>query len=253
MSVNQVNTLYFPQVKRRQFGSSWYDYSGVVIQNLNETQAASINVYFYDRNGVQKTWFNDSIPAKSSHGYNTRYNGDAPASAMSALGTDFNGSVRVVSTGNQEIIGLNKTWVEGSVNALEMQVSERGGTATLLVPVVYRKTYNGQYADPQNDSAWKSHTGVIVHNLGGSSVNVTVRIYNQNGTQVTSFNDVIPANSPHGYNTRYYGDAPSHRIGLLGYNFLGSMSIESTNGQPLIALVDEGLETEAIYYYNADW
>ena len=29
------------------------------------------------------------------------------------------------------------------------------------------------------------------------------------------------------------------------------MHVESTNDQPLIAVVDEGLETKAIYYYNA--
>ena len=252
-ATGSTGSLYFPQVKRRMFGGNWYDYSGVVIQNLDNTYPASVYVYFYDRNGTLKTSFSDSIPPKSSHGYNTRYYGEAPPDKMIALGDDFNGSVRVVSTGGREIVGVCKTWIEGGVDAIEMHVGEAGGTAELVVLLVYRRTYDGQSADPQNNAAWLAYSGVIVQNLGASTATVTVRFYRQDGSEVTgaAFSDSIPSNSPHGYNTRYYGDAPSSKINALGYSFTGSMHIESTNGQALTAVVDTGRETKAIYYYNA--
>jgi hypothetical protein len=164
-----------------------------------------------------------------------------------------NGSVRVDSTNGQQIIGLNKTWIEGGINAIETHVGEKGGTSTLIVPLVYRKTLNGQSANPQDNMAWESYTGVIVHNLGDTEANVTIYIYDQNGLYTTSFTDDIPANSPHGYNTRYGGYIPTANLNSLGYNFVGSMYVTSNTGEPLIGLVDVGLETDAIYYYNADW
>jgi len=98
-----------------------------------------------------------------------------------------------------------------------------------------------------------AYTGVIVQNLGGSDADVTVHFYRQDGSEVTgaSFGDTISPNSPHGYNTRYYGQASSAKINALGYDFVGSMRIEATNGQPLIGVVDVGLESKAVYYYNA--
>jgi len=252
-ATGSTGSLYFPQVKRRKFGESWYDYSGIVVQNLDNTYAAGVWVYFYDRDGTLKTYFYDPIPPKSAHGYNTRYYGQAPEGAINALDYSFNGSVRVWSANGREIVGMCKTWMEGSVDAIEMYVGEDGGASGLTVPLVYRRTYDGQEADPQNNSAWQAYTGVIVQNLGVFTASVTVRFYRQDGSEVAgaSFNGDIPANSPHGYNTRYYGQAPSGNINALGYDFEGSMHVESTNGQPLIAVVDEGLETKAIYYYNA--
>jgi len=252
LAPGSTGSLYFPQVKRRMFGGSWYDYSGIVIQNLDEGNSAGVYVYFYDRNGVLKTYFYDSIPPKSSHGYNTRYCsqgycGQAPEWAISALGYSFNGSVRVMSTNDREIVGVCKTWIEGGVDAIEMYVGEDGGTSELIVPLVYRRTSN-----------WRAYTGIIVQNLGGSTADVTVRFYRQNGSEVTgaSFTDHIPSSSSHGYNTRYCsqgycGQAPEWAISALGSDFIGSMRSVSTNGQPLIGVVDQGLETKAIYYYNA--
>lgn len=248
LATGSTGSLYFPQVKRRMFGGSWYDYSGIVVQNLDENNPAGVYVYFYDRNGVLVTSFSDSIPRKSSHGYNTRYDGQAPPDKMAALGYDFNGSVRVVSSSGREIMGVCKTWIEGGVDAIEMYVGEGGGTSELIVPLVYRKTDNGQQS-----GQWLAYTGVIVQNLGGSDADVTVHFYRQDGSEVTdaSFGDTISPNSPHGYNTRYYGQAPSAKINALGYDFVGSMRIEATNGQPLIGVVDVGLESKAVYYYNA--
>jgi hypothetical protein len=252
--------LYFPQVKRRQFGGSWYDYSGIVVQNLDPSNSAGVYVYFYDRSGVLKLTLYDSIPRNSAHGYNTRYGGNFPPETFNVLGTDFNGSVKVYSAHGRPIIGVSKTWMEGGVNATEMYVGEAGGATTLVAPLVYRRTYSGQWADPQDDTAWLAYTGIIVHNLGGSDASVTVYIYDQNGVEKAHFSDTIPANSPHGYNTRYCnsqtqlcGQAPKWAIDALPYNSIGSMRIESTGNppQPLIGVVDMGWETQAIYYYNA--
>jgi len=250
-ATGSTGSLYFPQVKRRLFGGNWYDYSGVVIQNLDVTYTAPVTVYFYSRSGVLTTWFTDTIPPKSSHGYNTRYYAEAPPDKMIALGEDFNGSVRVVSIGSREIVGVCKTWIEGGVGAIEMYVGEASGTTELIVPLVYRRTIDGQA--PDNDADWLAYSGVIVQNLGTSTANITVTFYSQYGSLVSNatFSDTIPPNSPQGYNTRYYGDAPSGKIDALGYSFTGSMRVESTNGQPLAAVVDTGLETKAVYYYNA--
>jgi hypothetical protein len=252
ISTGSTGTLYFPQVKRNQYGGSWYDYSGVVIQNLDNANSAPVSVYFYDRTGNLKSSFADTIPPLSAHGYNTRYYGEAPHDKIDALGLDFNGSVRVVSTNGRPIAGINRTWIEGGINATETYVGENSGAAGLVIPVVFRRTYGGGWADPQNNAAWLAHTGVIVHNLGGSTATVTIHFYTGDGPEITtaSFTDSIPALAPHGYNTRYYGQAPQGKIDALGYNFGGSMWIECTNGQPIMAVVDAGLESKATYYYN---
>jgi len=245
-------------VKRRQFGGSWYDYSGIVVQNLAPNTTAPVAIKFYDRAGVLKLSRTDTLPANSAHGYNTRYGGDLPLADFELLGTAFNGSVSVCSTDNRPISGVSKTWIEGSVNATEMYLGEARGATTLIAPLVYRQTYSGGWADPQDATAWQADTGVIIHNLGTAQANVTVSIYGQNGDLKTSFNDTIPANSPHGYYTRYCntqgcGEAPWNAINALGYSFSGSMRIESTGAtpQPLVGVVDMGRETRAVYYYNA--
>ena len=152
------------------------------------------------------------------------------------------GSPRVESLSGREIVGVCKTWIEGGINAIEMYTGQASGSTELIVPLVYRKTAN-----------WQAYTGVIVQNLGTSDVHVEVRLYGENGAEITGayFTDDIPPNSPHGYNTRYNGNAPSGAMGASGPNFVGSMRITSTTGQPLIGVVDVILENAANYYYNA--
>jgi hypothetical protein len=92
---------YLPSATRRIPSGSWLQYTGLIVQNLNTSTDADVTVRWYDRSGNELYSFTDSIPANSSHGYNTRHtSGDVPnpSALHSALGNDWNGSVVVQST-----------------------------------------------------------------------------------------------------------------------------------------------------------
>lgn len=265
------DVLYFPQVKRRLYGGVWYDYSGIVIQDLEDSDI-EIRVSFYPRGqDVPVLVFNDTIPGRSSHGYNTQYGGNIPATDIngqaidlnSRLGSAFNGSVKVeilnVAPGRQ-MIGTCKTWIYGDIKAWEIYSGQRNGSIGVMVPLVFRKTYTGQFADMHNNTAWDAYSGVVVQNLHPDrDAEVSVHFYRSDGVEVPgaffeetiAAGNAIPPLAVHGYNTRYIGNAPPGSINALGYDFQGSMFIESTNNCPLMVLVDNGFGTQAVYYYNA--
>ncbi len=100
--------VFYPAVYRIKAGSNWTQWVGVFVQNVSSS-TANVTVKWYDKNGNKVYEFTDSIPAGTGHGYNTRFCADIPAAHCSktspehsgplynALGTNFQGSVEVVS------------------------------------------------------------------------------------------------------------------------------------------------------------
>ena len=93
--------LYFPAVYRQVSGSNWIKFTALLVYNPSETQAANVTVKWYATNGTELYSFTDSIPAKSSHGYNTRYaagtNTPDPNALFAALGDNYRGGVSITS------------------------------------------------------------------------------------------------------------------------------------------------------------
>ncbi len=93
--------LYFPAVYRQVSGSTWTKYTALLVYNPSETTAANVTVRWYNASGTQLFSFTDSIPAKSSHGYNTRFasgtNTPDPTALFTALGDNYRGGVSITS------------------------------------------------------------------------------------------------------------------------------------------------------------
>ncbi|MCD6288954.1 MAG: hypothetical protein J7M34_00515 [Anaerolineae bacterium] len=102
---------FFAQAYRILSGSTWVRYSGAVVFNLGDA-TANVTVEFRNPDGSVAYQFTDTIPAKSSHGYNTRFRANTPDpdALFAALGSDFRGSIHVTS--DQPIMGVMQETME---------------------------------------------------------------------------------------------------------------------------------------------
>jgi hypothetical protein len=236
-----TTSLNFPKVSRRSrdfnasatdcstSGGGWYDYSGVVAQNLSSSEPATVTVSFYDRSGVLKTSFPDSIPALSSHGYNTRFNAEAPTANMNALGCNFLGSVLITSTGTP-IVGIVK-----AADDLNRWASGYNGVATsaagnsAFFPYFYHTDYS-QSSSTGTPTNWAQWSGAIVQNADGVPIDVYVNVLDRNGVTVVSIKDPVQigVGAAHGYNARYDASLPASTFNVLPLNFGGGAYITST-------------------------
>jgi hypothetical protein len=238
-STGGTQALYFPKVTRRSnsFGATatdcganggWYDASGVVAQNMVAT-AADVGVSFYDRSGALITRFGDTIPGSSSHGYNTRYLGNAPASNMQTLGCNFLGSVVITST--QPIVGIIKDdyaslQQAGGYNGV---AGSKGG-ASMYFPYFYHTTNNYSTA-PTASNPWAQYTGVIVQNVDTAPVDVYLNVLDRTGTTViASIKDPtsVGIGASHGFNAQYGGNLPASTFASLSWGFTGGAFITAT-------------------------
>ena len=206
--------LYFPSGTRRLPSGPWEQYTSLEVQNLDPSQAAEVEVSWYDRDNNQLFVFTDTIQAYASHGYNTRYvSSNVPdhAALHAALGADWNGSMVVESTNGVDIVGIVKLqWTPDhpAGAGASAYYSLDTGYPELFVPAVYRR----------NDGTWLQFTGLIVQNVGTTACNnFTVQWRNPAGTTLLSFQDSLNPSIAHGYNTRYQADTPgSVNLGDLG-------------------------------------
>lgn len=93
--------------------------TGVIVYNPDASNGASVQVRFIEMNGTIVYQFPDTIPARSSHGYNTRVLADTPPdhfpALKAALGNNFKGSVWVTS--DRPIIGVAQHFVPNEGDA----------------------------------------------------------------------------------------------------------------------------------------
>ena len=108
-----VSKLTFPRLYRTKNGPMWTGYSGVVVQNLDTGGDADVHVQFLNADGSVGVEFDDTIPSYSSHGYNTRYDADVPASTFNALGDNWSGPVIVTTDNPVGIVAISQDEVQG--------------------------------------------------------------------------------------------------------------------------------------------
>ncbi|MBX3014544.1 MAG: hypothetical protein KF832_23700 [Caldilineaceae bacterium] len=103
-------TVYIPATFRLASGG-WKQFTGAIVQNVGTTACNNFNVEWFDRQGTRLLNYTDSLNAGISHGYNTRYVADIPASSNpSALGENYNGSMVITAPGCQLIAIHNTLW-----------------------------------------------------------------------------------------------------------------------------------------------
>jgi hypothetical protein len=213
--------IFFPAVNRRNFGG-WLgqsDWQGLTVQNLNDSEIDVWLSFYALGESDPKLAFSDTIPAYSSHGYNTRYN--EALYGFDALGDAFLGTARVTSTmpiaGISGLVRAASGGLAGGYQAVPI------GSDRLVFPVAYRV---------KSGSTWLNETALAVSNLDSTSdVTVTLKFMNPNGMVGAQFDDTIPAASVHAYNTRYGGNTPS---GAATFEPLG----DSWKGTVVVAAAD---------------
>ena len=110
-----ANTFFLPGIRRIKDGSTWKEFSAVIVQNLTNSDN-TVTVKFYDRNGNLKLTLTDTLAAGAAVGYNTKNGGDHDPSDFDPLGTSFEGHAVVEATGSVGVVlnGVSKAPMAGS-------------------------------------------------------------------------------------------------------------------------------------------
>jgi hypothetical protein len=184
--------------------------SGFQVQNLSDTNAADILIYYYNQDGSQATGspFSDSIPASSSKTY-------FPIQAADG----FNGSVVVEST--EPVVAIANT-LGNAPQYLAATESFSSGALEVNLPLIMRANA-GYYTwfNVQNTSA-TANASVTVQYIPGSS-----------GTAYTAPAVTIAPGAAATFNQR--------DLAALGTKFVGSAIV--TSDQPVVATVMQVGET----------
>jgi hypothetical protein len=226
-------TVWVPGVFRKASGGTWNLFSAVVLQNLGDSMA-NITVDMIGVPGKASTSFNATIPAKASYGINTRSAGTMDPTkwetAMNALGTNWQGSVKVTS--DQPLTGAGFYFLPAAVPDVLGYNAINAGDATdnaLSMPAVYRKvTGNNQI-----------FSTTLVQNLDDTDGMVNVKFFRATGETAGDPNgyDVqLPAGSSIRLNLKAGLELPQQALDDLGTGFSGAMYIESTSGNSIIGI-----------------
>ena len=235
--------LHFTTVNRRNW-ADWKgqsDWSQLTIQNLNPFTITVYQTYYDREGGAPLLQFDDEIPASSSHLYNTRYGDAVDPSTFEVLGNTFLGSVLVTSTDPIAGVGRIVRYLSGGL-AGEF-VAEPSGFNSLNYPVLLRI---------KNGTKWLGYSSLFVQNLDtNDAILVTVKYLNSNGSVGLQFDDNIPANTTHTYNTRYGGHVPGGTAAFfdpLGTSWAGPIIVTTTSPEGILGVVtNHTLGTGYIY------
>lgn len=218
--------LYLPSLASRDA-----QFSRVSVQSAAEpstTETVAFSIKFYDRDGALTHTINDNVYKGAQKTYSL-----SPAD-MADLGGNWLGSAVVEATDGTSPLAAAAT-MHWRLYAAGYSAVPSGGTKVYL-PSATRRIPTGV--------TWLQYTGVVVQNLNATTAaNVTVTWYDRDGTQLHQFVDPIPANSAHGYNSRFVDTSQvpdSSKATLaadLGDNWNGSVVIES-DGPDIIAVAN---------------
>jgi len=202
--------LYFPQVMKEYYGRNSY----LAIQNT-ASSSASVTVQYYDATGALVATDVQTVGPYTTYIFRQGEN--------TTLSNGFVGSAKV--TGTQELAGICNFYNNES-NYTEAQFHSynafSGGATKLNVPRVVKDYYNYQ-------------SGLKVQNVGTSATTVTVTYY-FGGTAYTQTSTSIGPNQAWG---PYMGTESQLPASMAGVSGSGSAVIESSGGQPIVAIINE--------------
>jgi len=232
-------TLYFPSLNRRNFDdwSGQSDWSNLSVQNTN---AFGITIYvnFYERDGSLELALSENLDPYESVTYNMKTD-----ARFENMVNPFSGSAVVTSTypivGSCSGIRVPLNGVSSAYTA----VTE--GSSELAFPIAYRV---------KEGSTWRMYSGVVIQNPDPENeITVHVRWFyydQQEEFQTIEFDDDIPANGSHGYNTRYGGQTPGGAATLEPLEDTWSGTVVVTTTSPLGIT---GLAHNTAKYTTSKW
>ncbi len=216
-----ANMLYFPSLAARP-GKQITRLAIQSAEGASTTESIDITISFFDRDGAANYVINDTLLKGTQKTYDLLDDAtivpNRPDGWLGAATVESSDPIAGVATMH---------WMEysGAYSGVT------GGGPTAYVPSVNRRLPDG--------ATWLQYTALIVQNLdSGAAANVTVYWYDRDGAELFSFDDIIPANSSHGYNTRQTGsDVPDHDAlhTALGDNWNGSVVVSSDTNVVAVA------------------
>ncbi|VVB93384.1 Uncharacterised protein [uncultured archaeon] len=154
--------MYIPAINFSQTNT----YTPIQVQNIG-TASASVNVNFYDSNGVPVQTQTGVIPPNTASVF-------WPPAASTAYGS-------AVIDSTQDVIAIVNEMVNNNNWAMSYDGFASGSMKVSIPWIAY------------GNSGW--NTPIYVQNTGTVSANVAVSFYDQNGAPVETKNALIPANS----------------------------------------------------------
>ena len=165
---------YVPMLFKDAFGGSYN--SALYIQNVDPSNTANITIRFYDSSGTETYSMPDTLPPLASKGY--------WLPAIAPLGSSWVGGVKVES--DQDIVAVGRPHVGSQILTYNGFTS---GALNAYVPMMFKDAFGGSY-----DSA------LYVQNLDSTNTaNITIRFYDNSGTETYSTTDSISALASKGY------------------------------------------------------
>jgi hypothetical protein len=220
-------TIYLPSM-HHNFGGQW---SHTLLQNMDETDAASVVLTYYQQTGAVADVFVSSVPAKGSLTFHT--NGVASSDGTDYEPTHLGDVGSAVITSDQpmvaavvETLGSGASIQPYAYNGFR---SDAGGT-TLLFSSVHMNP-GGQY----------SH--LLVQNLDTSHTNrVRLEYYKQDGSIDKVYTTTLGAAGSITFHTNNVasGDGKTYSP-TSGYGNVGAAKVISIQGRPLVGVNVETL------------
>lgn len=231
-----------------------YDlFSAINIQNTSATTVADVTVEYYTRgdiSGVPKLTIDTTIPALSARGLNTKNGGDLPAATFNPLGTDWDGSVKIISNNGVELVGTGIThWGKTGKSGIYALVSANDGSNVIYVPAQYRLF----------STQWNQWSALNLQNIGGSTVaaaDLSIEYIDTAGATVATFtgNDLpgdLAPGAALGLNTRNGGDLDASAFNSFGTSFIGGIYVTAPAGSELVGVANIIYSNRASVY-NGD-
>lgn len=228
-SENASETLYAPLIRRRQLAAgNLYD-TGISVVNPNAT-AVEATVTYYGTLGscAGNTYTHGPIPIAggSSHVF---YQGpDSTLPDKNGLPDNCVGSAKITSTGGNILAivndSMNFTAQSAAYNAMS---ADQAGTKVALPLARNRQDANLQIS-----------TGIQIMNVGSVVANVDVQFADSNGTPLNSCGVGCSASiQPNAAFTIIPGLGTA--TNAMPTNSYGSAVVTSTNGQPIVVIVND--------------
>ncbi len=209
-----ATTLWAPGAVRRANPDGSWDTSELVLQNAG-TEPASVHVACLNRDGTLAHALDGTIAPRGGAAYSTR--------DLGALGDDWRGTVQVVSTNGQPLVGvcLGAAPGEGVADDLAYRTLPAGTVGQALAfPTVYRE--GGRWSCAE------------VANASGTVGTVAVEFYGESGRVGGTYTVAIPAYGLVRLSLQDGLDLPQAALEALGTSFVGAMYVTPSPGLALV-------------------
>jgi len=246
--------LYYPQVVRHKNPSTheWVRWSAVIVQNTGASPV-DITVNFIGSPGLGSVTFDDTIPAYSSKGYNTRFRGDFSDTLWANCESghvenpdcylqqqfgveDWTGAVTIKvkdTTPDGRIVGVGHVqYYKGRVFSYEALMP--GDASTIAV------CPRMQDQDAGTNRRWSA---ALVQNASTTTANIKLYLFDEDKTTGGLANaDLtldnagvgypVASGARFGFNTRFDADVPASAFDPLGNDWTGTAVV--TSDQPIL-------------------